>query len=138
MPKLLKLTKVQFERLFKVFSLVLLIDYPALPFFTSFLKKESFCDGDDIVICTIAALLFMLIVICFWCVFWLMNYAVFFMDDYRGKQIERKISLPFFLYVKYLQNSFKNKPIQSFVLELILVLTCIGVIYLFLYELFQI
>lgn len=131
---LFKVTKRQFRRLFKVFSLILLINYPVLPFLSSFTQGDIECDSYDILTCVSVAFLFIAIIFFFWCMVWLMVYITYFAEDYRVKKINNNLySLPL-LYVRHIQNSFRGKLIQSSSLILILCILCAGVVSLFFYE----
>jgi hypothetical protein len=131
---MIKITKKRFIGLFKFFSLILFIDYPLLPILSSLKDGKSDC-GYSPLFCISIMLLFILIIAFFWCIIWFINYAVFFMEDYRDKKIEKNLLWPFYLYVKYIQNSCKNKSVQSNSIKLILAALCFGVICLFFYEL---
>lgn len=137
MPQLPKITKNQFKKLFKIFSLILLLDYPILPFLSS-IGGDIKCDDYDILTCISISLFFILIVAFFWSMIWFMSYIAFFMEDYRSKDFKNKMSPPIYSYVKYIQNSYRDKLIQSLVMKLILILLCVGVFYLFMYEVFNI
>lgn len=132
-----KITKNRFIQLFKIFSFILLINYPLLPFLGYFLgEKKPWCE-DDVLTCGSAILLFMFIIFLFWCIVWFMNYAVFFMDDYKHKKAKNKIVLPFYWYINYLQNAYRDRAVQSSSLKVILAVICCGDVYLLCYELFN-
>ncbi len=132
-----KITKRQFKNLFAGFSLLLIIDYPLLPFLLSLFydNQENFCEEYSLGSCLLITLSFMGLIISFWCLAWLINYAIFFMDDYRNKKLKSNLSLPFYLYIKYTQKSFRNSRIKSSFAALILVILCFGAAYLFFHEL---
>ena len=123
---IVNMTKYNFLRLFRIFSLILIIDYPLLPISLSLLKKEPFCES-NIEICLLSMILFFLIIALFWCVIWFMNYAVFFMDDYRSKNYKIKMGLTV-AYVRYLQYSCRDKPMRMFFLSLLLLFVCLVVL----------
>ncbi len=131
------INKKQFKNLFKIFSLILLIDYPILPFAVSYMQGDFGCEGYDAITCFSAALFFIVLIAFFWCMFWLMNYIAFFMEDYRRKDTDSKWMLPFYLYVRYVQSAYKGKIAQEFVMKLILVILCCVVLYLFFRELYN-
>ena len=64
-----------------------------------------------------------------------MCYIAFFMEDYRGKVAENKLSSIFYWYARYVQSSFREKLVQEVVIKLILTLLCAGVSFLFIREL---
>lgn len=132
-----KITKKQFRNLFVGFSLLLVIDYPALPFLSSlfFDNKENFCEDYSLGICLFITLSFIAVIGLFWCIAWLINYAIFFMKDYRDQKLNNDLLLPFYLYIKHTQKSFKNSKVKSFSVALVLAIFCFGAIYLFFQEL---
>ena len=132
---MIRITEKQFKKLFKILSLILIIDYPLLPFLLSLVERNTGCEYNTL-ICISLTFLFVAIIAFFWCIIWLMNYITFFMNDYRNKNIKSNVWLPFLLYIKYVQNSYKDKPVQALSIKLILAIFCLGVICLFLYELF--
>jgi len=135
MFKLPKITKEQFKKLFKIFSLILMIDYPIMPFLSSFYTGDKICEDYDTLTCVSVMLIFIVLIFFFWCATWLMCYIAFFMEDYRGKVAENKLSSIFYWYARYVQSSFREKLIQEVVIKLILTLLCIGVSFLFIREL---
>ena len=135
MFKLPKITKEQFKKLFKIFSLILMIGYPIMPFLSSFYTGDTICEDYDTLTCVSVMLIFIVLIFFFWCATWLMCYIAFFMEDYRGKVAENKFSSIFYLYARYVQSSFREKLVQEVVIKLILTLLCAGVSFLFIREL---
>ena len=130
------ITKKQFKNLFVIFSLLLVVDYPLLPFLSSLLlnNKRDFCEDYSINTCLFITLSFTITIIFFWCMAGLINYSIFFMKDYRNQKFKIGLSLPIYLYIKYTQKSFRDNKIKSYSVALILVILCFGIIYLFLRE----
>ena len=135
MFKLPKITKEQFKKLFKIFSLILMIGYPIMPFLSSFYTGDTICEDYDTLTCVSVMLIFIVLIFFFWCATWLMCYIAFFMEDYRGKVAENKLSSIFYWYARYVQSSFREKLVQEVVIKLILTLLCAGVSFLFIREL---
>ena len=129
------MTKKQFKNLFKIFSFLLIIDYPLLPILLSGIAKKSFCEELDWISCGIITFSVTALVLLFWCLFWLVNYCVFYMDDYRGKKLKRDFKLPFYLYINYIQYSFKDSKMKPMIIASLLIILCLSVICLFFYEL---
>ncbi len=132
------ITKQNFQKLFRFFSLIMLINYPLLPFVSSMIGGDKSGCEEGIIFCGIIALIFMSVVGLFWSAIWFINYAIFFMEDQRGKMIKTKLSSLPLLYVRYVQNSCKDKMIQSISMLVVLCLMCFGTIYLLFYELYWI
>ena len=132
-----KITKKQFKNLFIGFSLLLIINYPLLPLLSSLLFNNggSFCEDYSINICLFITISFVALVAFFWCIAWLINYAIFFMDDHRNQKLKNSFLLPFYLYIKYIQKSFKGSKVKSYSVALVLAIFCFGVIFLFFHEL---
>jgi hypothetical protein len=130
-----KITKKQFKNLFIFFSLILVIDYPLLPFLSSFISKKDFCEEYDTDICLLITLSFTAFVMLFWCVIWGINYIIFFMEDRRNQEIKKNLFLPFHLYIRYVQGLCKNSVVRSSSIALVLIILCFGAIYLLFREL---
>ena len=135
-----KITKKQFKNLFKIFSLLLIFDYPVLPFLSSsfFNHEQNFCEGYDISICLLITSSFILVIAVFWCVAWLLNYIIFFMEDHRNQKIKRNLLLPFYLYVKCNQTLCKDSTIRSASIALVLIILCSGALWISLYEIYRV
>jgi len=129
------MTKKQFINLFKIFSFLLIIDYPLLPIILSGINKKSFCEELDLISCGIITFSVTAVVLLFWCLFWLVNYGVFYMDDFGGKKLKRDFKMPFYLYINYIQYSFKDNKMKTRIIASLLIILCLSVIYLFFYEL---
>ena len=130
-----KITKKQFKNLFIFFSLLLIIDYPLLPLLSSLISKKDFCEEYNTDICLLITLSFTAFVMLFWCVGWLLNYIIFFMDDRRNQEIKKNLLLPVHLYIRYIQGLCKNSAVRSSSIALVLIILCFGVVYLFFREL---
>lgn len=133
---MLLVTKKSYKKLFKIFSLILLLDYPILPLVFGIIRSESGCEYSTIT-CITVMISMMMIIFIFWTILWLNNYIIFFLDDYKNKIPNKGLfNIPYF-YIKYVQSSFKGKLIQSFSNASVLLVVNFGVIYLFFYELYN-
>lgn len=126
----LDITKRRFKKLFKGFSLILILVYPILPFLTSIIKNQPICD-DGVGSCIVISLLFVFIVWCFWCISWLINYVVFFIHDIS--EIRSGKLRIFSFYFEYIWKVGRNKRIRSSFLE-VLVVECFVVLLLLLIQ----
>lgn len=126
----LNITKKQFEKLFKIFSLILLLDYPILPLLETVINDKQVCNYNAISY-TMVFLAFILIIWCFWSISWLINYVVFFVYDIS--EIESKKLRIFSFYFKYIWKIGQNKKVRSSFLE-VLVIECFGVLFMLLFQ----
>jgi hypothetical protein len=125
-----KYRKKQFKRMFNIFSLILVLVYPILPFLNAIIKNKPICNYDN-GICVIIFMVFIFIVWCFWCVSWLINYIIFFIDDVSSiESIKSEILL---FYFKYIWKMGQNKKIKSVFLE-VLIVECFSVLLLMLIQ----
>ncbi len=127
----INITKEQFKKLFKVFSLILFLVYPILPFLTNVVKNKQMMCSYGAINCIAISLIFIFIIWFFWSISWLINYITFFISDIS--EIENKKLKIFSFYFKYIWKVGQNKKVRSSFLE-VLVIECFGVLLLLLIQ----
>ena len=129
----MKLTLNQFKKIVIFFSLVLLLDYPILPWILSFSQAESQCEYDGI-ICVSLSSIFILIIAFIWYVIIKANYFIFFTDRYKSKynfdSSEKASSILFFLKSLFIKKYYFNSWVGKSLILSTMLLFCLGALWI--------
>ena len=80
----MEITKKQFKKIVIFFSIILLLDYPILPWILSFLSKDYQCEYDNLT-CLGMSFALMTIVGLFWYLIVMANNIMFFTNYYKTR-----------------------------------------------------
>lgn len=108
------LTEKKFKKITLLFSIILLLDYPVLPFFLSHLENKEYCEYDSLLLCFGLSLFLVTLIITFWLLVASSHYLMFFTNHYKveglgGGESKLLFFAKCFIYKKYFFGSIVGK-----------------------------
>ena len=131
------MTKKKFNKIFTLFSILLFLAFPVLPFFEDLLTDKKSCEY-SILKCILLMFITIIIFGFFWITIWTMNYVVFFLEDFRSPNFKKNKIFFVNWYIQYTQFCFYKNKFGKLVLIAMVFTLCSGVTWLFFYELYKI
>ncbi len=124
-------------KIFKFFSILLIIDFALMPV-ASFIDPKSEGCGDYIFLECIAWFLILPLVAGFiWLVLWWKAYATSYLDEKKIEKWNKKFPILSSILIAFGRGPYFNKSNNSFTIQMFLIF-CAGIAMLFLYQFYHI
>jgi hypothetical protein len=130
----MKITKEQYKKIITFFSIILILDYPVIPWLLSLLNKNYKCEYSVLVCFGLSFFLISLVAIS-WYIVVKANYTIFFTDDYKARYnftgFEKKPIFLLLLQCLFSKKYYFNSAIGKSLIAGTMILYCLSVLRFF-------
>ena len=123
----------QFRDYVKFISIILIFDYPIMPFVLSIIEGKETCEY-SILVCLLLSLFLLVIILALWLTLAQTHYIIFYTDRYRMKNLVRNDSRAIFLIkIFFSSKHFLNSLLGKGIVGGTTLIFSFGALYIFFY-----